>query len=685
AHYRKHITGGLDDDALRKFNKRFIYLQELKSKKEELLDEIKSQDRLSDEIKDDIDNAKTLIELEDLYRPYLSKEDTKEELAKEQGLQPLANMIRFQQTKIPVEDLAKDFLSEEGVSTVEEAINGAQDIITGLIADDYHYRELIRNFTFEEGDLFVEAKDLEEIKDNEEAFRYELYYNHSEKIIDIADHRVLAINRGESEGFLKVQIKAPVDEIISYLKRHFLIDRSDDRSEDYNELTRPYIEKAIVDAYEQVIAPAIEQDIRNYLTERAERQSIEVFSKNLEALLMKKPLIGKVILGWNYSTYSSSKIAILDKNGDIITTETLYFDESYELLKDKVGDLINKHHIDAIALGSGSDSKIFEEIISEIIEGTNVKYAVVNQAGASVYYSSFLGEMEYTDYSKGEKIAISIARRLQNPFVEFVKVDPKSIGVGQYQHDMDQEKLTSSLMEVLEKVVNNIGLDLNRASISLLIHVAGIDSVVATNIVRYREDKGAFTNRNELLKVKEMTPEIYQQCAGFLKVKDGDNILDSTKIHPEFYETTENLLKEINCTIDDIGTGKISFVDTNIKSLSQKLNTDELILNDLAIYIINPDKDPRDEMSEQLLKSEVSSIENLKVGMVLEGTVRNVVDFGAFVDIGVYHDGLIHISKMNDGKFVRHPSDIVSVGDVIKVRIIDLDLDKKRIQLSLEQ
>jgi uncharacterized protein len=681
ANYRKEATGSLDDKTLRNFKERLNYLRDLEDKKKEIMGTIENQGELTDETRVNINEAETLIELEDILRPYIAKKETKALVAKEKGLEPLANIIRFQQTKISIEEIAKDFISEKhGISTVEEAISGAVDIVTEIISDNANFRNLIRKFTFEEGQLVVEAVD-KGISSN-----YERYYEYKEPIIDIANHRVLAINRGKVENILNVSILAPETEIINYLKRHVLIDFSNDYSEEYNELTRSLIEDAILEAYYKNMAPDINTEIWDFLTEKAENQSIEVFSENLEHLLMQGPIRDKIVLGWNSSPYSGCDLAIVDTIGEVLATDIVYL-QDLNSVKKSVLEIIDKYNVDVIALGSSSHSEDLEKIVSDIIDGTDVKYAIINQAGASVYSASVLGEIEFPNFSTGQRIAISIARRLQDPLVELVKVDPKSIGVGQYQHDMDQKKLNESLVNVLEKVVNDVGVDLNTAPIPLLVHVSGIDSVVATNIVKYRDDYGAFTSRNELFKVDKLDYEVFKQSSGFLKVYASSNPLDATKIHPESYELAEKFLKKLDFDLKDVGnlssdSKKLSLIDVNFKDLAKELETGEITLKDIAIQLKNPRFDPRDNMPKTLLRSKALSIDDLKINMTMEGTVRNVVDFGAFVDIGVYHDGLVHISKMQGG-FVSHPSDVVSVGDIVKVKIIDLDLDKNRIQLIL--
>ena len=679
--YRKELTNSLEYDSLQKFSERLNYLKKLEERKEEVVEAIKNKEKLTDEVKKVIDESETLIEIDDIYNQYVEEKETKIESSKKKSLSKLANIIRFQQTETSIEEIAKDFVSkEDGINTVEEAISGSLDILAGVIADNADFRFLIRKITLEEGKIVTEPTD------NEESSVYEIYYDNIENIHNIASHKILAINRGENEGFLKVKIVAPKDEIISYLNRHTLIDRSDNHSRDYNEITEKYIKKAILNSYERLIAPSIEKEIREYLTNSAEDKSIEVFSNNLEHLLMQSPTKNKVILGWYPPLYISSKLAVLDKEGKVLETaivNPIGSENNIEETKEIVLDLIKKHNVDLIALGDNQDSKELEQIIADIIQGTHVKYALINQAGASAFSSSALAEIEFPDIDKNYRTAISIARRLQDPLVEFVKVDPKTIGVGQYQHDMNQTKLNESLANAIEKVVNNVGVNLNTASISLLNYVSGIDSAIATDIVRYREENGGFKSREELLKLDSFDSDIFKQSAGFLKVYSSDNPFDQTSIHPESYEVAEKLIEKLGYTFDDLFLENLAIDDINIKELSDELDIGEETLKNIATQLKNPEIDPRDDMHKPILRSDTLLIEDLKEGMVMEGMVRNVVDFGAFVDIGVHHDGLIHISKMAKGNFVKHPSDIVSVGDIVKIKILELDLDKKRIQLSL--
>ena len=727
ANYRKDVTGSCSDKFLRNFRDRLVYLKNLNKMKDQVIKTISEQNKLDEIIENRINKTKSLLELTEIYQPYVTKEETKADRAKKKGLESLANIIRFQQTVIPIPVIAKDYIAiDKDVKNIQEAISGAQDIIAEIIANSYDFKALIQKITFEEGELATTARN-----ENLES-EYEMYYDNSEPLIDISNHRVLAINRGEAEDFLKVEVIAPKEEIINYLNRHFLMDRSDNLSQDYNEITREYMEEAILRAYNQLIAPSVQEEIRNYLTMRAESKSIELFSNNLENLLMQGPIQNKVVLGWNPSLYSGTKLAVVDETGDVLDTDDAFFGGSQDKIDEGmniVSDLIKKYDVDIIALGDVSDSKIFEEFIVEIIKGTDVKYGLVNQAGASVYSESELGETELPDFDKGHRNAISLARRLQDPLVELIKVDLKSIGVGQYQHDLDSNLLDDALNDVVERVVNNVGVDLNTGSISILSHISGLNNDLASKIVDYRDNNTLFTSRKELLKIPEIDEKIFKQCAGFLKVYTSNNPLEYTKIHPESYNVVIKLLAKYGCTLNDVGSSNLSFgtlnedlkdiyqgdcinleygLDNNLnnglnngsedvsnnelnknqklsdaKRIANELNISLIALKDIIFQLENPLKDPRDEMPRPILRSSMLTMEQLKVGMELEGSVKNVVDFGAFVDIGVHHDGLVHISKMNQGKFVNHPSDIVNVGDIVKVKIIELDLSKNKIQLAM--
>ncbi|MBX7076069.1 MAG: RNA-binding transcriptional accessory protein [Methanobacteriaceae archaeon] len=684
ARYRKEVTGSLDDEILRNFNERLEYLRNLESKKEQIIGSIDEQGKLTEDLIKEISKAQTLVELDDIYRPYKPKRHTRASMAKEKGLEPLANVILKQEINIPIEKEAENYLSTKlGVETVEDAVNGAKDIIAEIISDDAKYRSLIRQVSFEDGKLEINAKD----KDIES--EYEMYYDYSEPLDKIANHRILAINRGEKEGILKIKVKTPEEDIFEYLKRHVLINKSDKITQPvYNQYTEKILEECILDSYKRLIASAIERELRNQLMNRAEESSIKVFSKNLEQLLMQSPIVGKIVLGWDPGFRTGCKLAVVDKTGKVLDTNIVFPTEPQNKIsetKDIVKKLVKNYNIDLIALGNGTASRESEHVITNIIKelNNNLQYVIVSEAGASVYSASKLASEEFPDYDVGERSAISIARRLQDPLAELVKIDPKSIGVGQYQHDMNQKKLNSSLDYVVDKSVNNVGVDLNTASVSLLKHVSGISNSVAKNIVKYREENGIFKNRKELLNVPGLGPKAYEQCAGFMKVINSNNPLDNTTVHPESYKATKNLLKSLGYSLNDIGSDNMDLDDLNFELLSEQLDIGEITLKDIVKELKKPGRDPREEMPKPILRDDVLELENLEEGMILQGTVRNIVDFGAFVDIGVHQDGLVHISELVENKFIKHPLDVVSVGDIVDVRVLDVDLDRKRIQLSM--
>ena len=696
ARYRKEATGSLDDEILRKFGERLTYLRNLHEKKEKVLKSIEEQGKLTDDLRESIKKADTLVEVEDIYRPFKPKKRTRATIAREKGLESLANIILEQKTEVSIHEIAKKYLSEEKeVFTIEEAIQGAKDIIAEIISDNADFRKSIREITFKTGDLSIEAKD------KEKSSEYEMYYEYNEKINNIAIHRILAINRGEKEKLLKVKINAPVDDIIEYLNRRMLIDHSKDNFEkikpEYNEYTKELIEETVLDSYKRLIAPSIEREIRTSLTETAEEKSILVFSKNLEQLLMQGPIQNKVVLGWDPAFRTGCKLSVVDGFGKVLTTDIIYPTKPQNKVaesKKRVLELIREYDVDIIALGNGTASRESEEIIIDIIKGTDVQYVIVNEAGASVYSASKLATEEFPDFNVGERSAVSIARRLQDPLAELVKIDPKSIGVGQYQHDMNQKKLGESLKSVVEKAVNNVGVDLNTASIALLQYVSGISSSIAKNIIKYREEEGAFKNRKELLKVSKLGPKAFEQSAGFLKVYGSKNLLDITTVHPESYKATEKLIKNLGYNLNDFKAThedlkKIHFEKLNdltsndFKDLANEFDIGEVTLIDIINELKKPGRDPRDNMPQPILRKDALEIEDLEEGMVLEGTIRNVVDFGAFVDIGVHQDGLVHISQLVENKFVNHPLDIVSVGDIVEVKVIDVDVERRRIQLSM--
>ena len=692
ARYRKEATGSLDDEVLRRFDERLKYLRNLEDKKNTVLESISSQGKLTPELEKSIAEAMTLVEVDDLYRPYKPKRRTRATIAREKGLEGLADTILAQEIEVPVEEVAMDYITaedddiedEKKVLSIEDAIEGAQDIIAEEISDNANFRSLIRELSFEDGKLVSQAKDsLSESV-------YDMYYDYSEDISKIASHRVLAINRGEKEKFLKIKISAPEEDILSYLARHVLINKGSKPTQPvYNEYTEEVIREAIADSYKRLIAPAIERELRSQLMEEAEDKSIKVFSKNLEQLLMQAPIINKVVLGWDPAFRTGCKLAVVDEYGKVLDTSLVFPTEPQNKIAEArsvVRDLIFKYDINLIAIGNGTASRESEQIVADIIKDLDVQYVIVNEAGASVYSASKLATEEFPDYNVGERSAISIARRLQDPLAELVKIDPKSIGVGQYQHDMNQKKLSESLDHVVEKSVNEVGVDVNTASVSLMEHVSGISKSIAKNIVSYREENGRFSSRKELLKVKKLGPKAYEQCAGFMKVSDSENPLDNTTVHPESYEATEKLLKTLGYSIHDVGSireSDLDLSDAQYEELSNQLEIGEITLRDIVKELKKPGRDPREEMPQPILRKDVLTMEDLEEGMVISGTVRNVVDFGAFVDIGVHQDGLVHISQLVENRFVKHPLDIVSVGDIVDVKVLDVDVARHRIQLSM--
>ncbi len=692
ARYRKEATGSLDDEVLRRFDERLKYLRNLEDKKNTVLESISSQGKLTPELEKSIAEAMTLVEVDDLYRPYKPKRRTRATIAREKGLEGLADTILAQEIEVPVEEVAMDYITaedddiedEKRVLSIEDAIEGAQDIIAEEISDNANFRSLIRELSFEDGKLVSQAKD------SQSESVYDMYYDYSEDISKIASHRVLAINRGEKEKFLKIKISAPEEDILSYLARHVLINKGSKPTQPvYNEYTEEVIREAIADSYKRLIAPAIERELRSQLMEEAEDKSIKVFSKNLEQLLMQAPIINKVVLGWDPAFRTGCKLAVVDEYGKVLDTSLVFPTEPQNKIAEArsvVRDLIFKYDINLIAIGNGTASRESEQIVADIIKDLDVQYVIVNEAGASVYSASKLATEEFPDYNVGERSAISIARRLQDPLAELVKIDPKSIGVGQYQHDMNQKKLSESLDHVVEKSVNEVGVDVNTASVSLMEHVSGISKSIAKNIVSYREENGRFSSRKELLKVKKLGPKAYEQCAGFMKVSDSENPLDNTTVHPESYEATEKLLKTLGYSIHDVGSireSDLDLSDAQYEELSNQLEIGEITLRDIVKELKKPGRDPREEMPQPILRKDVLTMEDLEEGMVISGTVRNVVDFGAFVDIGVHQDGLVHISQLVENRFVKHPLDIVSVGDIVDVKVLDVDIARHRIQLSM--
>ncbi|MCH5250421.1 MAG: RNA-binding transcriptional accessory protein [Lachnospiraceae bacterium] len=757
--YRKEATGSLDDEQLRNLDERLTYLRNLEEKKEQVLNSIEEQGKLTDELREKIIVAETMVVVEDLYRPYRPKRKTRASVAKEKGLEPLADYIMAQEAETPIEEEAAKYLHEDedeakAVNTVEDAIQGAKDIIAEMISDEADYRIYIRNITMEEGKLVSVAKD------EEAESVYEMYYAYEEPVKKVAGHRVLAINRGEDEKFLTVKVEAPEERILQYLRTKVI--KND------NAVTSPILEDVITDSYDRLIAPAIEREVRNDLTEKAEDGAISVFGKNLEQLLMQPPIAGKVVLGWDPAFRTGCKLAVVDETGKVLDTKVIYPTAPQNKVaesKAELKKLIKKYNISLISVGNGTASRESEQVIVELLKelDTPVQYVIVNEAGASVYSASKLATEEFPNFDVGQRSAASIARRLQDPLAELVKIDPKSIGVGQYQHDMNQKKLSNALNGVVEDSVNKVGVDLNTASASLLEYVSGVTKVIARNIVDYRETNGRFTNRKQLLKVAKLGPKAFEQCAGFMRITDGDNPLDATSVHPESYEAAEKLMEKMGLTMADVkeiqkkaaaqkAAGKkavpnrdakekpakkkkeIIIRNTNTamgkalaaaingavldstptestkknvanpeggieaaemlsgslekkikdkKKLAEELGIGEITLTDILKELEKPARDPRDDMPAPILRSDVLDMKDLKPGMILKGTVRNVIDFGAFVDIGVHQDGLVHISEMTQ-KYIKHPLEAVSVGDVVDVQVLTVDVAKKRIGLTMK-
>lgn len=677
ARYRKEQHGALDDEQLRNLNERLAYLRNLEEKKEQVIASIEEQGKLTDELREQILAAQTQVVVEDLYRPYRPKRRTRATIAKEKGLEGLADIILLQMTERPLEEEAAAYISEEKeVATAEEAIQGAMDIIAESIADEADYRIYIRKLTMDGGTLVSAAKD------EKEKSVYENYYDFQEAVNKIAGYRVLAINRGEKEKLLTVKIEAPEERIVRYLEKK-IITRD-------NPYTSECLRDTVADSYKRLIAPSIEREIRNELTEKAEDGAIKVFGRNLTQLLMQPPITGRVVLGWDPAFRTGCKLAVVDETGKVLDTIVVYPTEPQNKIaetKKIVKGLIDKYNISLISVGNGTASRESERVLVDMLKEINkpVQYVIVNEAGASVYSASKLATEEFPNFDVGQRSAVSIARRLQDPLAELVKIDPKSIGVGQYQHDMNQKKLSEVLSAVVEDCVNNVGVDLNTASASLLEYVSGISKPIAKNIVSYREENGRFTNRKQLLKVAKLGPKAFEQCAGFMRIADGDNPLDGTSVHPESYPAAEELLDMLGLDSGQITGGVVglSLLVKDRKRISEKLGVGELTLGDMIKELEKPGRDPREEMPKPVLRTDVLEMKDLTEGMILKGTVRNVIDFGAFVDIGVHQDGLVHISKLTDKKFVKHPLEVVSVGDIVEVKVLSVDLQKKRIQLSM--
>lgn len=676
--YRKEATGSLNDEVLRNLNDRLIYLRNLEEKKEQVLATIEEQGKLTDELKSQILNAETLVVVEDLYRPYRPKRRTRATIAKEKGLEPLANLILLQMTKDTLDKEAQAFINpEKEVHSVTDAIDGAKDIIAEFISDEADYRIYIRDITMKKGIISSTTKD------EKTQSVFEMYYDFQEPITKLAGHRILALNRGEKEKILTVKIEAPEEDILRYLNKQVI--KND------NENTNQILSEIIEDSYKRLIAPAVEREIRSDLTEKAEDGAIKVFGKNLEQLLMQPPIVGQVVLGWDPAFRTGCKLAVVDETGKVLDTTVIYPtapQNKVEESKAVVKKLIDKYNISLISVGNGTASRESEMVIVDMLKEikANVSYIIVNEAGASVYSASKLATEEFPNFDVGQRSSASIARRLQDPLAELVKIDPKSIGVGQYQHDMNQKKLSEALGNVVEDCVNRVGVDLNTASTSLLEYISGISKAIAKNIVAYREEHGRFTDRKELLKVAKLGPKAYEQCAGFMRIQGGKNPLDVTSVHPESYEAAKALLSSLGYTTQDIIKGNLSGLSkkiTDYEKTAKELSIGEITLKDIVKELEKPARDPRDEMPKPILRTDVLEMKDLEPGMTLKGTVRNVIDFGAFVDIGVHQDGLVHISQMTD-KYIKHPLEVVSVGDIVDVKVMSVDLQKKRIQLTMK-
>ncbi|MBR3518130.1 MAG: RNA-binding transcriptional accessory protein [Lachnospiraceae bacterium] len=682
ARYRKEMTGSLNDEVLRNLYERLTYLRGLEERKVTVLASIEEQGKLDDELRAKIEAAQTMVVLEDLYRPYKPKRVTRAQIAKKRGLEGLATTIQLQMAKEPLEKEAQRYVSEENeVPDVAAALQGAEDIIAEIISDNADYRAKIRKLTWQEGTIKSTTKD----KEAESV--YEMYYDFSEPIRKLVGHRVLALNRGEAEKVLQVKVEAPEEEILHYLAKEVIVRN--------NPYTTPHLERAYKDAYERLIAPSVEREIRSELTETAEDGAISVFGRNLEQLLMQQPISGKVVLGWDPAFRTGCKLAIVDPTGKVLDTKVIYPTAPQNKVaeaKAELKKLIEKYNVDLISLGNGTASRESEQVIVGLLKELKrpVSYVIVNEAGASVYSASKLATEEFPQFDVGQRSAASIARRLQDPLAELVKIDPKSIGVGQYQHDMNQKKLDAALTGVVESSVNRVGVDLNTASASLLSYISGITKTLAKNIVEYRESNGSFKNRKELLKVPKLGPKAYEQCAGFLRIRDGEQPLDATGVHPESYAAAGELLKKLQLDVEEIRAGwkqaqpvQVAAKVKDKKAMAAELGIGEITLTDILKELEKPGRDPREDMPAPILKEDVLEMEDLKPGMILKGTVRNAVDFGVFVDIGVHQDGLVHISRISD-KYIKHPLEVVKVGDIVDVKVLEVDLKKKRISLTMK-
>lgn len=684
ARYRKEVTGGLSDEDLRTLYERLNYLRNLENRKEEVKNSIEEQGKLTDEIVKALQNAKILAEVEDIYRPYKQKKRTRATVAKEKGLEPLSEALINQDNKVSIEEIAKKFIDpEKGVETVEDAIAGAKDIIAENISDNPTYRKEIKRYCYRDGVIATEVNEKDE---KEDKATYQMYFDFNEKVNRIPSHRILAINRAEKENAIKLKIQKPEENIIDFIERDVIKDKNSNYAN--------ILEDTVEDSFKRLIEPSVEREIRSDLTEKAEEKAIKVFGQNAKQLLMGAPLKGLTVMGFDPAYRTGCKIAVIDETGKLLATTTVYPTEPQNKVKEakkELKSLIKKYNINMIAIGNGTASRESEKFVADMISEIDqeVYYAIVSEAGASVYSASKLATEEYPDINVSLRGAISIARRLQDPLAELVKIDPKAIGVGQYQHDVNQKKLAESLAGVVEDAVNEVGVDVNTATPSLLSYVSGINKTVANNIVKYRDENGKIMERKELLKVPKLGKIAFEQCAGFIRIFDGKNPLEITAVHPESYEKAEQLLENIGYKKEDLKDSekikdiKLKLSGVNIKDMSQKLEIGEMTLKDIIDELSKPGRDPRDEMPKPILRSDVLKFEDLKEGMVLNGTVRNVIDFGAFVDIGVKHDGLVHISELSEN-YVKNPSDVVSIGDIVKVKVIKIDNDRQKVSLSMK-
>ena len=682
ARYRKEVTGNLSDETLREFDERLKYLRNLESRKEEIIRLIDEQGKLTDELKQAIEKAEILSELEDIYRPYKQKKRTRATIAKEKGLEPLSNIIYLQSDKRDINEIAKEFIDlEKGVETIEDALNGAKDIIAETVADNAEYRKKMKKLCNKEAVVTIKAAN------EDEKSPYEMYYNFNETLRTLPSHRILAINRGEKENYLKVKVEKPDDKVIGFIENDIIKDK--------NSQFGKLIEESIEDGYKRLIEPSVDREIRNELFEKAEEKAIKVFGKNAKQLLLQAPIKNITVLGFDPAYRTGCKLAVIDKNGKLLDTATVYPTEPQNDVAGAtkvINNFIEKYDINMIAIGNGTASRESEMFVSDLISKSKkeIYYAIVSEAGASVYSASKLATEEYPDINVSLRGAISIARRLQDPLAELVKIEPKAIGVGQYQHDVNQKKLTESLTGVVEDAVNSVGVDVNTATPSLLSYVSGINKQVAKNIVEYRDTNGSLKQRKELLKVPKLGKAAFEQCAGFIRIYDGKNPLEITGVHPESYDKAEELLTEMGYSVDDlVQNDKLSELKdklkkVNVKEMAKNLDVGELTLQDIIDELSKPGRDPREDMPKQILRNDVLKFEDLKENMVLKGTVRNVTDFGAFVDIGVKHDGLVHISQLSNN-FVKNPSDVVAVGDIVDVKVIGIDAEKQKVSLSMKE